>query len=943
MVQGFERRDVIEDANSKSRAMDAQSVPVSGPTSPRGADFSRVGQAEREIADILGQVDVGIQRYVEKKSKQWGLEGQMMRAEGKTLEEARAAGNTYTERGWRTLDTKIASDQLVAEESAYISQTGKMVSPAEYQKTLSERYKERAAALGNDPDAREMLDAYAADMYPKLAAEQTRQHLEYNRGQMKDRGRKGIVSTAHTDDPEMLKEYIGTLKETMAPEDFNEITAGALSDDYAMGSDRVERAIREANPAPTKRTTLAPANVTNILNLVGQAESKNSYTAVYGGDNPRLTTMTLDDVLALPARPTGKDGVNSSAVGKYQIIRDTLKGLKADLGLRGDEMFDEDLQDRLGTHLLQRDAKVDDFLAGKITPEQFQFNLSKVWAGIPKDKSGASYYGNDGVNKATVEPGMVLQALGGDQSGNSLYDSLSALGVRNEDITKTMKAREAFERENAAKFDASRLLTERDIENAAIDLSDDDLLKQIGDAKDANGYSDAWANQLWNSALSKRKSDMVERKKEIKVGTLIATNSVSQGSKEEREKAIDIVTQQALAANPDAIEPQSPNNTNARRAAQSQVYQFMYNNQITDDRLKSSWEVATVGDIVDSKGRAKPAAVDAYSSYLQASNSTNDPLWAQTLLSDKTKDLFLMADSYRSGEDQVDAEQALVAASAFIQKQNSLKGVNNLPWWKDTMRTNAVTEKLVNNTLPGILSGFGIGRTQAQMRWQINGDGVEKAAKSRDVTDRIKQQAAKMWNSYKHWDDQNAAQELTIAKATNEVMQKSEYVAGTFVYTGDQPSISQRIGMGGIKNAANMVTSRIMSELGPTIWKDYNETDYFTHSQTWYAREPGVGKVWEATKTIVGDTFGAPLQTLDHVQQKIGEKRLGIPDFSVIMNPSGNALVLAPYTNYDRTQQGAPFILSVEKMREAASYLNKGDEEGFKKWAEAQKASLPKY
>jgi len=895
MVQGFERRDVIEDANSKSRALDPQSVQVSGPTSPRGADFSRVGQAEREIADILGQVDVGIQAYVEKKSKQWGLEGQMMRAEGKTLEEARAAGNTYTERGWRALDTKIATDQLVAEESAYISQTGKMISPAEYQKTLSERYKEHAAALGNDPEAREMLDAYAADMYPKLAAEQTRQHLEYTRKQMKDRARKGVVSTAHTDDPEVLKKYIGTLKETMAPEDFNEITTGAIIDDYAMGSGKVDLAVREAVPAPTKRTTLTPANVANILNLVGQAESKNSYTAVYGGDNPRLTTMTLDEVLALPARPTGKDGVNSSAVGKYQIIRDTLKGLKADLGLRGDEMFDEDLQDRLGTYLLQRDAKVDDFLAGKITPEQFQFNLSKVWAGIPKDKSGASYYGNDGVNKATVEPGMVLQALGGDQSGNSLYDSLSALGVRSEDISKTMKAREAFERENAAKFDASRLLTERDIENAAIDLSDDDLLKQIGDAKEANGYSDAWANRLWNSALAKRKSDMVERKEEIKISTLISTDSLAQGSRKEQEQAIDIVTQQALAANPDALDPNSPNHGQARRTVMDQVFRTMYRNQITDKRLATQWEAALMGDIVDAKGKLKPKAVMAYEGYRQALASSNDPAWVDSFLTDKTRDVFRMADSYAA--DDNGGEDSLAFASAWVKDQYAQKGVNNLPWWKDSSLRETLDKELVDKTLPGILRGFGYSKSEAQSRMDLSKDSVERAASDPRFLAHIKARAAKSYQSRSMWTDSDAARNRAYEDAAISAVRDSEYVMGTFLLAKDGRKISDMMGMGGINNATNMVVSRIMQEIGPTVY---------------------------GTIDVSADTPLADKIMIESI------KRAQFSDMAVLKDTGNSALHIAPYLDKERTQTGVPMILPMEVIIRSGQMLHRKDEAGFK-------------
>lgn len=944
MVQGFERRDVIEDANSKSRALEPASVPLSPVMRPNPSSFSRVGEAERELADILGKADLGLQKYVDKKKDQWMVEGQMARAEGKTEAEIAKTGNRFTRSGWQAMNGKIAGDELFQSEMDNIATTGKTMGSKQYQKYLSEKLKELSSSVpASDGETRMMISSYALDMYPKLVAEQIRQNNEYNKGQTKDNLRKMLVSTAATDGEEAVEELLDPSMYGLSPEDYSNTVADALQDDYNLKSNKLERALinQHAKSGTPKSVVFGESNMSSLLNLIGHAESKNNYNAIYSGEESNLTKMTLDEVLGYQGQMVAQ-GSPSSAVGKYQFIRGTLDGLKQELGLSGTETFDEQLQDKLAVQLLKRRG-VEKFLSGELTPEEFQFNLSQEWAGIPKDASGASYYEGDGLNRATVEPGMVIAAMAGDQTGTSLYDKLSSLGMRSDDISRVIKSRESYQSEQSAQFSAARLLTERDIEKEAIDLSDEDLIKRIQDAKDAGGYSDAWANSLWSSSQAQRKADLEERKKTDKIKTLISTNSVQTGSKEEQQKAIDLVTQAALDANPEAVDPTSPNNTNARRSAMDQVYKFMYQNQITDDRLKSAWEVATVGDIVDGNGRVKPAAIDAYSSYLQARNSVNDPLFAQSLLSDKTKDLFLMADSYRSTDDGSDAEQALAAASSFIQEQNSKTGTNNLPWWKDWNQSKQVQEKLVDATLPGILKGFGIGRSQAQMRWDINGDSVKKAATSNNVTDRIKQEASKMWMSTKHWDDQNAARELAVAKATQKVMSGSEYVAGSFVYTGDQPSISQRIGMGGIKNAANMVTARIMQELGPTIWKDYNDTDIYTMSQTWYAEPPGVGKfasgVWKGVK----DTVGSPMETLGKVGEKIQEKTLGVPDFSVTLNVSGNALVLSPYTNYDRTAQGAPFILSIEKMREAASFLNKGDEAGFKKWAEQQKAALPKY
>src|SRR5690606_3731804 len=45
---------------------------------------------------------------------------------------------------------------------------------------------------------------------------------------------------------------------------------------------------------------------------------------------------------------------NSSAVGRFQITRRTLKSLMGELDLTGDRLFDEDTQDELARALLRR-------------------------------------------------------------------------------------------------------------------------------------------------------------------------------------------------------------------------------------------------------------------------------------------------------------------------------------------------------------------------------------------------------------------------------------------------------------------------------------------------------------------------------------------------------------------------------------------------------------
>ena len=80
-----------------------------------------------------------------------------------------------------------------------------------------------------------------------------------------------------------------------------------------------------------------------------------SFGAFTGGEQ-NLAGMTLDQIDALQksmlAHPANH--FNSSALGRYQIVRSTLLGLRQKLGLGGGLLYSPALQDRLGAALVER-------------------------------------------------------------------------------------------------------------------------------------------------------------------------------------------------------------------------------------------------------------------------------------------------------------------------------------------------------------------------------------------------------------------------------------------------------------------------------------------------------------------------------------------------------------------------------------------------------------
>ncbi len=161
-----------------------------------------------------------------------------------------------------------------------------------------------------------------------------------------------------------------------------------------------------------------------ILALIGRTEGTDrgegyNETLAYGAytNGPvNLVGMTLDEVDALQSDMLRhpENSWNSSAIGRYQIVRTTLRSLRRELGLSGNERFDAAMQDRLAIALLERRG-LSRWRSGDIGDREFLTSLAQEWASLPTP-SGRGYYKGQ---RATATPKQVLKALHGGPPGHS--------------------------------------------------------------------------------------------------------------------------------------------------------------------------------------------------------------------------------------------------------------------------------------------------------------------------------------------------------------------------------------------------------------------------------------------------------------------------------------------------------------------------------------------
>ena len=125
-----------------------------------------------------------------------------------------------------------------------------------------------------------------------------------------------------------------------------------------------------------------------------------------------LTNTSVEDVLAVQSK-RGKGsmlqelGLNSTAVGRFQIVGKTLKGLVNKLDIDKTEKFDKTLQDKLFKELLKQRG-FEKFAKGDMSLNQFIKNMGQEWEGFLKNKRArrrlAAVLLSIGVDKETPKP-----------------------------------------------------------------------------------------------------------------------------------------------------------------------------------------------------------------------------------------------------------------------------------------------------------------------------------------------------------------------------------------------------------------------------------------------------------------------------------------------------------------------------------------------------------
>ena len=173
------------------------------------------------------------------------------------------------------------------------------------------------------------------------------------------------------------------------------------------------------NPAGAKpgAGTMSAGGEEGLGNFIGSKESGNSYTKLVGGaEDASILDKTVSQL--------NSEKGGQFAMGKYQIQMRTASEVLRNAGKDPDKFkFDQQGQDEIFRLLLERRG-VDDYISGKISEDEFALNLSKEWAALPMNASGAGYYDGDGKNKSLVSYEETIKMIRGLKESATTVDEV---------------------------------------------------------------------------------------------------------------------------------------------------------------------------------------------------------------------------------------------------------------------------------------------------------------------------------------------------------------------------------------------------------------------------------------------------------------------------------------------------------------------------------------
>ena len=290
-----------------------------------------------------------------------------------------------------------------------------------------------ADSLKSEPVASDNFVGWVGDTFKNLYTKAKPKLQESTKKEKKETKKDREQKTATQTLEDTLKSMLGISDN---PDDGSTYGPGSVATlrDSATGVD-----------ISTEVPQVADGEWGSVLDLIYKYEAgPGGYESMFPSTTlPGATKMTIAEVAS---KATG-------AVGAWQNLPRYLNERARAVGLDpSTALYDKENQEKIAVYLIGRgQANVTKDMARK-NPKEAMLRLSKVWAAIPKDDSGVSYYAGVGNNAAYIKPQQMYNAFqrlqfGGKVDGPQGIDKVPAMLTEGEfviDKDSTMAIQTAF-------------------------------------------------------------------------------------------------------------------------------------------------------------------------------------------------------------------------------------------------------------------------------------------------------------------------------------------------------------------------------------------------------------------------------------------------------------------------------------------------------------------
>ena len=897
MVQGYERREVVQDPNAASQQSGADSVPLSPVMAPRPSSFARVGEQERELADALGTASVGFGKYIEKKSKQWELDGQMAYMQGKTEDEIVKQGNRYTTAGYMTMKARTAGNQWLQQSLDEIENGDKQLSSEEYQEKLSEQFSTLTEGVaGGDEYTRNLMSTMASDMFPRLVAQQIKSNNSFRQDETYNSYTTMLVSESQRFDPENPEGNDESLLELMDP---------AMS---GLPLDLHRKAVAEATALGLE------VDDPKLWNLFGAKEAdKVALMASEAGLPPEYLAAHLS--VESNGKRYAADGTvltsSAGAKGEMQVMDGTNTDPGYGVVPAKDDSLDERARvgrDYLAAMMQKYGDPVLASMAYNAGPGAVDEHIAKVGnpalGALSREKFVSSFPAKetrDYVQKINAKLGSPMSKSMTMSKHGAVAEMIKA-GFSPAQIKTLSSAWDSYSNRKGNEFNKTRLLNERAILKDAGDTGNyESALDQIQVMKEQNGYDDAWANSMATSAASAINAYEKEYGKTVELQTALSTDRLATLSGDKQEKAL-LLEQTRIS---EVVDAQTSMPEDQRAQLKRQQYaDVVVRNNVVDKKWAASIEASLTGNLFDKEGKVKPEAAAAYEDYLMLSNMAS-PGYAAKYLGD-AKDIVALAESYDGGGG-LSSTQALTVASEIMSRKAS-----NAEFTPPTIKA-ADVDRMVNSMADKVDSWWLLRASDYKTKgFEVHDYEIEQM-KQNPV---LKSMLADSFVMHK-LRNPNINDKAAAVLARNDVASRSEFAMGNVLVSGKATSIREDMGIAHNSHptAVNKVMIEYLKQFGPQLWGDkFNDTVQIGGA----APNPGA-EIHEVGKTVenVGAWFkGIP----GALGASIADSVRGINAMYITYNPDRKGFIVDMYANKERTAlMNTPRFIPAKEVGEYAN------------------------